>query len=68
MRSCCPPPREGTEAPDTTETYSSTPTHFPAANLALLPVHLTNPTPAETETFAPKGTSVDVIVLCACGS
>jgi len=48
-------------------THSSTPTHLPAANFAFEPVHRTWPIPAATWTFAPMGTSVDVI-LAPCPS
>lgn len=44
-------------------THSSTPTHFPAENFGLAPVHLTYPTPADTWTLAPSGTSGVVILL-----
>lgn len=42
-------------------THSSTPTHFPAENFGLLPVHRTWPMPADTWTLAPIGASIVVI-------
>ena len=53
--------------PKARATHSSTPTHFPAENDGLDPVHRTWPTPAETETFAPTGASMVVIVAWLAG-
>lgn len=50
------------------ETHNSTPTHLPAANPGLLPVHRTYPIPAVTWTLEPMGASWDVILGDEAGS